>query len=186
MDEKTRRAVARFEGQTARDPHDPYPHVNMGLWWHWLEAYAKARHHYDIAIQLDPRFAYALCARGGLLATCPDPTYRNGETAVRDATAALGIARETKQLTTNWKHRMYLETLAAARAEHGDFEAAVRIQHEVLPFCITRVNEGVAHARIAQFQGRQALRVARGLVRSGVGPPPGQTHENRIDRRPVH
>jgi hypothetical protein len=75
----------------------------MGLWWHWLEHYAKAVERYDVAIQLDPRFAHARCARVGLLATCPDPRFRNGDCAVRDATAALGIASETSRLTTNWK-----------------------------------------------------------------------------------
>ena len=168
IDPKTRRRVERFEAQIARDPGDAYAYVNMGLWWHWLEHYAKAIDHYDIAIQLDPRFAYARCARASLLATCPDPRFRSGVSAVRDATAALGIASETNRLTTNWKRRMYLGALAAALAERGDFDAAVRTQRETLPFCITRTNENVANVRIAQFQGRQALRAATGLIRSGV------------------
>jgi tetratricopeptide (TPR) repeat protein len=167
-DRKTRRAVEIFEAQIARDPDDAYAYVNMGLWWHWLEHYAKTIDHYDVAIQLDPRFAYARCARASLLATCPDPQFRNGDSAVRDATAALGIASEMNQLTTNWKRRMYLGTLAAALAERGDFDAAVRTQRETLPFCITRTNENAANVRLAQFQGRQALRAATGLIRSGI------------------
>jgi serine/threonine-protein kinase len=168
MDSKASRRVERFEAEIARDPDDAYAYLNMGLWWHWLEHYAKAADHYIIAIQLDPRFAYARCARASLLATCPDPRLRNGDSAVRGATAALGIASEMNQLTTNWKRRMYLNTLAAALAERRDFDAAVRTQRETLTFCITRTNENAANARIAQFQGRRALRAATGLVRSGV------------------
>ena len=69
---KTRRAVEILEAQMARDPGDPDPHFRMGLWWHLVKEYRKAMDQYNIAIQLDPRFAYALCARASLLATCPD------------------------------------------------------------------------------------------------------------------
>ena len=171
-DAKTRRAVERFEAQIARDLDDAYAYVNMGLWWHWNEEYARALDHYDTAVRLDPVFAHARCARASLLATCPDARYRNGEVAVRDATVALDVARESGQLTTNWKHRMYLETLAAALAECGDFDAAVQVEQEALPLCITRINEETANARIAQFRAGVPLRVEEGLVRSG---PPRRT-----------
>src|SRR4029077_15790965 len=48
------------------------------LWWHWSQLYAKASRRFDRAVELDPGFAYALCARASLLATCPDPAYRDG------------------------------------------------------------------------------------------------------------
>jgi hypothetical protein len=104
--------------------------------------------------------------RASLLATCPDSRYRDGELAVRDATVALNLARERRQLTTNWKHRMYLETLAAALAERGDFDAAVRVEQEAL-------NEETANARIAQFRAGMPLRVEEGLLRSGFARPTG-------------
>src|SRR6478736_3912349 len=50
----------------------------------------------------------------------PDPTYRDGEGAVRDASGALALAR----------------------ADRGDFEAAA--ERHALPYCITRVNERAA------------------------------------------
>lgn len=168
LDRKARAAVERFETKIARDPDVAHAYVDMGLYWHWMEQYARAMDHYDIAIRLDPQFAPARCARASLLATCPDVRYRDGELAVRDATAALEVARETKQLTTNWKYRMYLDTLAAALAEQGNFDAAVRIQRETLPFCITGMAQEAAHTRIAQFEARGPLRVDTGLVRSGI------------------
>ena len=97
-DPKTRRVVERFEAQIARDPDDACAYATRGLWWHWNEEYARAQDHYDTAVRLDPVFAHARCARASLLATCPDARYRNGEVAVRDATVALDVARESGQL----------------------------------------------------------------------------------------
>jgi len=70
---------------------------------------------------------------------------------------------------------MFLETLAAALAERGDFEAAAEVEREALRFCITRISEETARARIAQFQRGGRLRLDAGLVRSGVSrrPPAG-------------
>jgi tetratricopeptide (TPR) repeat protein len=173
--EKTRQVVRRFEARIARDPGDAEAHLDMGLWWHWSLLYAKASRRFDRAVELDPGFAYALCARASLLATCPDPAYRDGEAAVRDAAAAIARARAARELTTNWTHRMFLETLAAALAERGDFEAAAEVEREALRFCITRISEETARTRIAQFQRGGRLRLDAGLVRSGVSrrPPAG-------------
>jgi hypothetical protein len=116
------------------------------------------------AVERFEALAHGRCARASLLATCPDARYRTGEVAVRDATVALDVARESGQLITNWKHRLYLETLATVLAERGDFDAAVRVEQEALPFCLTRINEETANARIAQFRAGMPLRVEEGLV----------------------
>lgn len=152
----------------ARDAGDAHAYVTMALIWHWSFEYANALDLYDGAIRLDPAFPYALCARASLLATCPDSAYRDGDLAVRDATMALDRALEGQPMTLNWKRRLYRETLAAALAERGEFGAAVLMQREVLPFCITRVSEKTATERISQFQAGQPLRLSTGLVRHGI------------------
>jgi tetratricopeptide (TPR) repeat protein len=170
-DRKIRRARERFEADVARDPGDAHAYVNMALFWHWSLEYANALELYSGAIRIGPAFPYALCARASLLATCPDSTYRDGDLAVRDATMALEGALAGPPMTLNWKRRLYRETVAAALAERGEFDAAVLMQREVLPFCMTRVSEKTAAARIAQFQAGQALRLSTGLVRRGIGRP---------------
>ena len=59
-----------------------------------------------------------------MLATCPDP-------AVRDGRRAVTLAREACQLR-QWKDAFSLDTLAAAYAEIGSFEEAIRWENEAI------------------------------------------------------
>jgi tetratricopeptide (TPR) repeat protein len=66
-----------------------------------------------------------LNARGWLEATCPDPRFRDGKQAVEDAKSALRFASPPDKA-------LYLRTLAAAYAETGDFDSAIKCEQEAL------------------------------------------------------
>jgi tetratricopeptide (TPR) repeat protein len=61
--------------------------------------------------------------RAWLRATCPDPAFRDGKQAIKDATAACKFL--------HWDEGR-LDTLAAAYAEAGDFDSAVRYEEQAL------------------------------------------------------
>jgi hypothetical protein len=70
--------------------------------------------------------ARTLSDRAWFQATCPDASFRSGQQAVKDAKAACSIMA--------WKDENMIDILAAAYAETGDFDSAVRYAQQALAF----------------------------------------------------
>jgi Zn-dependent protease len=79
---------------------------------------------YREALRLQPKLASAHNNLAWLLATCPVDALRNGQEAVEHATLACEAS--------GWSKLNCVGTLAAAYAEVGDFQQAVRLQQQVL------------------------------------------------------
>ena len=93
------------------------------------------------AAELDPDDPGTLNFLAWLRATCPDDGLRDGAQAVRDATRACEL--------TEYRLPGYLDTLAAAHAEAGRYEDAVRWQEKA-------VKLAAADGR-AEYEGRLEL-----------------------------
>ena len=93
----------------------------------YLGRYPEALKEINHCISIHPRsdaLGRAWRTRAWLEATCPDPAFRNGQQAISDATKACK--------TLLWQDEQSIATLAAAYAETGDFDSAVRYAEQAL------------------------------------------------------
>ena len=120
-----------------------------------LGKYAEASKEFDYLIAIHPRrvtLARVLKQRAWFQATCRDSSFRNGQQAVKDAKAACSIQE--------WKDETTIDTLAAAYAETGDFDSAVRYAQQALAVKdISPTDYKKIQRHLELFQQRKPIRM---------------------------
>jgi Flp pilus assembly protein TadD len=141
------RAIADFTQALQVDPKRAATYIARAGAHEQKGDYALARADDKAAIKLDPGAAPAYDGLAWQLATCPDPQYRNGKIAVVAAERACELSR--------WNVAGYLDTLAAAYAESGDFDHAVLWETKFLTYHIPEQAANAGQARLRFYQAHQ-------------------------------
>ena len=150
-------AIADFNEVIRLKPDVPWAYFNRAVSYKRKGEYNKALVDYNEAIRLGPTNAQPYAGLAALLADCPDPNVRNGQKAVEYATKACELS-EWKTAAVTW-----FSTLAAAYAEAGDFDNAVKWQRKFLesgylksyPSSFTRDSPEKARQRLSLYEQKK-------------------------------
>jgi tetratricopeptide (TPR) repeat protein len=116
--------IAELLRASELDSADPLTYRNLGEAYGAKGELGLAAPAFLQAVRYQPDDLFALNRAGWLLATAPDARVRDGARALSLARHAVGLTRRQDTVS--------LDTLAAAHAEVGEFDAAVIIAREAL------------------------------------------------------
>lgn len=118
------KAIRDYDKAIALSPDDADVYNNRGFSWRAKGEYDKAIQDFNKAIALNPDFTLAYRNLAWLLATSPDAQHRDGKRAVQMGEKLIGLLESPRPDA--------LATLAAAYAENGQFDNAVKMQQEAI------------------------------------------------------
>ena len=148
------KAIADFDDATRLDARNASAFTGRGYSWSQKHEFEKAIADYDTAIGLNPDDAGALNGRAWLWSTCPDPKHRDGKKAIESAKKACEL--------TEWKDAMVLDTYAAAFAETGEFDAAVKWQTKALEAVTDEKDKEDFRGRLVLYEQKKPYRQPAG------------------------
>jgi Tfp pilus assembly protein PilF len=149
---KNDEAIPHYDEAIRLDARYVEAFINRGTSWSREGEYEKAQKDFSEALRLDPEEPLAHDRRAWLMATCPSAKFRNGFQALSSATQACQL--------TEWREGNFIQTLAAAYAELGEFEEAVKWQSKMKGTSSQLQKE--MEARLKMYQNGQPYREEAG------------------------
>jgi len=145
-------AIADYDSAIRIMPKRGLYHRNRGNVLMDKRDYDRAHASFSEAVRLDANDADAADSLAWLMASAPDAKLRNGKRAVELAMKACEL--------TQWKNGSYVDTLAAAYAEAGDYAEAIRRQQQALAVPEFEQSEGKnARNRLALYKAGKPNRL---------------------------
>ena len=115
-----------------RDPNHGLANYIRGFGYRSAGGYGKTITDWKRAIELKPELPVCYAQLAWLLATCPDPSIRDGSKALENAEKAKEIYDSHPKVGPIEERLLAPDVLAAACAEKGDFERAITCEGEYL------------------------------------------------------
>jgi beta-lactamase regulating signal transducer with metallopeptidase domain/Tfp pilus assembly protein PilF len=144
-------AITNFSEAIRLQRVTPVYFNNRASAWHYKGDYAQAIRDWKSALTLRPKFYWPEKSLANLYATCPDPAFRNGTEALKHAIVACEFG--------SWQSADDIENLAAAHAELGNFDEAIRWQTKANDLRRTANDRADGVARLALLKQRQPIRI---------------------------
>jgi tetratricopeptide (TPR) repeat protein len=132
------------------EPRAARAHVTRAKAYVQLEMYAEAQWDLDGATAQPADKAEALNSVAWCRATCSQEGLRDGKKAIAEATEACELDR--------WKKWGYVDTLAAACAEAGDFDRAAKYERQTLQMMRPSENKEREKQRLQMYEHHQPYR----------------------------
>ena len=120
-------ALQDYDQAVQLDPENAVAVANRADAYRSLGMWQESAADYRRAIQLDEKLGRAYQSAAWLMATCPDERFRNAKLALEPAQRAIQLDGE--------KDFRYLDTLAVAYANAGEFEQAKAAVSKALAIC---------------------------------------------------
>lgn len=145
------RAISDYNGAIRINPQYATAYNNRGNAWKAKGDDSKAIQDYTEAIRLNPQYANAYNGLAWRLASSKDARVRDGKRAVELAQKACELSE--------WKLPILINTLAAAYAEAGNFDEAIRWQEKAMEFPEFMNTHGdKAREQLALYRDRKPYR----------------------------
>jgi tetratricopeptide (TPR) repeat protein len=148
---KLEQALADYHRAVKLDPENSDRLTNRGDCYRSLGDWDRAASDFRQAIELDGQFGRAFQSAAWLMATCPVEEFRNPELAVRAAQKAIELDGDEDYI--------YLDTLAAAWANVGQFEKARDVMRRAIVLAPAE-NRTPLEKRLALFKSGKPFRQA--------------------------
>ena len=144
------KAITDYTEAIRRNPDNALAYYYRGLVSGKKGVFEKEVSDFREAIRRNPKLGIAYNQLAWVLASCPADRVRDGKAAVTTAWDACEMAE--------WKDAAWIDTLAAAYAEAGDFEKAVKYENQALATPVPPGVDGTeTREQLARMQQRLSL-----------------------------
>ena len=150
-----KKAIRDFNRSLILNPKAAVTLMNRGAAYMANKQYDKAIADLKRAVKLAPELTDANNAIGWFLATCSDESFRDGKKAKKHAQTACELSK--------WEEWSFIDTLAAAEAELGNFDAAVEMQQKAIGLAPEESRQQSLE-RLKLYQSSQPFRSEFGKV----------------------